>query len=121
MTLYSRGRREETPRRTPGRALNLGFSRLITISHVLDADSYIRINTLRRYWGPVMAHPTGVSKGRVLGLDSDSRLKLEFHGSKAVAQGRYTTFQLAEVAVPRDLFRKIRRLIDDLRRIPAPA
>ena len=30
-------------------------------------------------------------------------------------------FQLAEVAVPKDLFRKILRLIDDLRPRPAPA
>jgi hypothetical protein len=31
------------------------------------------------------------------------------------------TFQLAEVAVPRELFRKILSLIDDLRPRPAPA
>ncbi len=31
------------------------------------------------------------------------------------------TFQLAEVAVPGDLFRKILSLIDDLRRRPVPA
>ena len=35
--------------------------------------------------------------------------------------GRYVTFQLAEVALPRNLFRKILRLIDDLRRRLAPA
>ncbi len=35
--------------------------------------------------------------------------------------GRYVTFQLAEVALPRNLFRKILRLIDALRRRPAPA
>ncbi len=34
---------------------------------------------------------------------------------------RYVTVQLAEVAVSRDLFRKILSLIDDLRRRPAPA
>ena len=32
--------------------------------------------------------------------------------------GRYVTFQLAEVTVPRSLFEKILRLIDGLR--PAP-
>ncbi len=42
-------------------------------------------------------------------------------GAKAVRHGRYVTFQLAEVAVPRELFRKILRLIDDLRPRPAPA
>ncbi len=42
-------------------------------------------------------------------------------GAKVVSHGRYVTFQLAEVAVPRELFRKILSLIDDLRRRPAPA
>ena len=40
---------------------------------------------------------------------------------KVVSHGRYVTFQLAEVAVPRELFRKIPNLIDDLRPRPAPA
>jgi len=42
-------------------------------------------------------------------------------GAKVVSHGRYVTFQLAEVAVPRDLFRRILRLIDDLRPRRAPA
>ena len=42
-------------------------------------------------------------------------------GAKVVCHGRYVTFQLAEVAVPKELFRKILSLIDDLRRRPAPA
>ncbi len=49
------------------------------------------------------------------------REKLVKIGAKVVAHGRYATFQLAEVAVPRDVFRKIRRLIDDLRPSPTPA
>jgi hypothetical protein len=32
-------------------------------------------------------------------------------GAKVVAHGRYVTFQMAEVAVPRDLFREILNLI----------
>ena len=49
------------------------------------------------------------------------REKLVKIGAKVVSHGRYVTFQLAEVAVPRELFRKILRLIDDLRRRPVPA
>ncbi len=49
------------------------------------------------------------------------REKLVKIGAKVVSHGRYVTFQLAKVAVPRDLFRKILRLIDDLRPRPAPA
>src|SRR5215213_8651446 len=36
-------------------------------------------------------------------------------GAKVVAHARYTVFQMAEVAVPRQLFRRILDLIDDLR------
>ena len=49
------------------------------------------------------------------------REKLVKIGAKVVRHGRYVTFQLAEVAVPRSLFRKILGLIDDLRRRPVPA
>jgi hypothetical protein len=36
-------------------------------------------------------------------------------GAKVIAHARYTVFQMAEVAVPRELFRRILDLIDDLR------
>jgi hypothetical protein len=49
------------------------------------------------------------------------REKLVKIGAKVVRHGRYVTLQLAEVAVPRELFRKILSLIDDIRRRPAPA
>jgi hypothetical protein len=49
------------------------------------------------------------------------REKLVKIGAKVVRHGRYVTFQLAEVAVPRGLFEIILRLIDDLRRRSAPA
>ncbi len=49
------------------------------------------------------------------------REKLIKIGAKVVRHGRYVTFQLAEVAVSRELFRKILGLIDDLRRRPIPA
>ncbi len=48
------------------------------------------------------------------------REKLVKIGAKVVSHGRYVTFQLAEVAVPRELFRKNRRLIDGLRPAPLP-
>jgi hypothetical protein len=50
------------------------------------------------------------------------REKLVKIGAKVVAHGRYVTFQMAEVAVLRDLFRDILRRIDRLRRlVPAMA
>ncbi len=42
-------------------------------------------------------------------------------GAKVVSHGPYVTFQLAEVAVPKELFRKLLSLLDDLRRRPVPA
>ncbi len=41
-------------------------------------------------------------------------------GAKVVRHGRYITFQLAEVAIPRNLFANILRLIDGLRPAPLP-
>ncbi len=49
------------------------------------------------------------------------REKLIKIGAKVVRHGRYVTFQVAEVAIPRSLFANILRLIDDLRPRPAPA
>ncbi len=49
------------------------------------------------------------------------REKLVKSGAKVVSHGRYVTFQLAEVAMPRNLFEKILGLIDDLRRRSVPA
>ena len=43
------------------------------------------------------------------------REKLVKIGAKVVSHGRYVTFQMAEVAVPSDLFRKIMPRIDELR------
>ena len=42
-------------------------------------------------------------------------------GAKIVRHGRYVTFQIAEVAIPRALFADILRRIDRLRPKPAPA
>jgi Transposase DDE domain group 1 len=48
------------------------------------------------------------------------REKLIKIGAKVVAHGRYVTFQLAEVAVPRQMFADILSLIARLRAPPAP-
>ncbi len=47
------------------------------------------------------------------------RGKLVKIGAKVVAHGWYAVFQMAEVAVPRDLFRRILMMIDDFRHRPA--
>ncbi len=49
------------------------------------------------------------------------REKLIKIGAKVVSHGRYVTFQMSEVAVPRQLFADILRLVVRLRAPPAPA
>jgi hypothetical protein len=49
------------------------------------------------------------------------REKLIKIGAKVVSYGRYVTFQMAEVAVPRQMFQEILSLIARLRAPPAPA
>jgi Transposase DDE domain group 1 len=49
------------------------------------------------------------------------REKLVKIGAKVVSHGRYVTFQMAEVAVPRQMFADILVLIARLRTLPAPA
>ena len=49
------------------------------------------------------------------------REKLIKIAAKVVSHGRYVTFQVTEVAVPRQLFADILRLIARLRAPPAPA
>ncbi len=49
------------------------------------------------------------------------REKLIKIGAKVISHGRYVTFQMAEVAVPRQMFADILALIARLRAPPAPA
>jgi hypothetical protein len=49
------------------------------------------------------------------------RVKLIKIGAKGVSHGRYVMFQMAEVAVPRQVFHDILRLIARMRAPPAPA
>jgi hypothetical protein len=42
-------------------------------------------------------------------------------GAEVVRHGRYVVFQMAKVAVPKESFQEILRLIDGLRSRPAPA
>ena len=64
----------------------------------------------RRRHGLVLEQSVGFN----LSLTS-LREKLMKIGAKLVAHGRYMTFQMAEVAVPCDRFRRILQMIDGLR------
>ena len=88
------------------------YSSAVNIRLQLHALAYNLGNFMR-----TLALPDAVEQWSLTTL----REKLVKIGAKVVSHGRYVTFQLAEVAVPRSLFLKILSLIDDLRRRPAPA
>ncbi|MGI9404514.1 MAG: hypothetical protein ACR2OF_08425 [Hyphomicrobium sp.] len=57
---------------------------------------------------------------KVMAKPQSVMMRLEL-AAALLAHARYVTFQLAEVAVTHDLFRKVLRLIDELRPPPTPA
>ena len=64
-----------------------------------------------------LALPEAVARWSLTSL----REKLVKIGAKIVTHARYVTFQMAEVAIPRDLFADILRRIDRLRPVPVPS
>jgi hypothetical protein len=64
-----------------------------------------------------LALPDAVEQWSLMTL-KDKLIKI---GAKVVRHGRYVTFQMAEVAIPRTLFADILRLIAQLRPPPDPA
>ena len=78
----------------------------------LHALAYNLANFMRTLAMPKTAQPWSLTS---------LREKLIKIGAKVVSHGRYTTFQLAEVAVPRQMFKEILSLIVQLRAPPAPA
>jgi len=78
----------------------------------LHALAYNLTNFMR-----TLALPEAVKQWSLTSL----REKLIKIGAKIVRHGRYVIFQMAEVAVPKELFQEILRLIEGLRLRPAPA
>src|ERR1700732_4694045 len=60
----------------------------------------------------------GADQGLVADESEEKLIKI---GAKVVSHGRYVAFQMAEVAIPRNLFADILRLIAELRPPPTPA
>jgi hypothetical protein len=78
----------------------------------LHALAYNLGNFLRTLAMPKTAEPWSLTS---------LREKLIKIGAKVISHGRYVTFQMAEVAVPKQMFQKILSLIVRLRAPPAPA
>ncbi len=79
---------------------------------VLDALAYNLANFMR-----TLALPEAIKQWSLTSL----REKLVKIGAKVAHHGRYVIFQMAEVAVPKELFQEILRLIAELRPQPPPA
>jgi hypothetical protein len=78
----------------------------------LHALAYNLANFMR-----TLALPEAIKQWSLTSL----REKLVKIGAKIVSHGRYIIFQMAEVAVPKELFQEILRLIAELRPRPPPA
>ena len=88
-------------------------------NQALSEDDGHRLRTIPpdlQHSGRMLALPGEIERWSMPSL----REKVVNIGTKVVRHGRYVTFQLAEVAVPRTLFAEIQRLIGDLRPRPAP-
>jgi hypothetical protein len=82
-----------------------------TVKEVLDRDLQAEIEAR------TLALPNAVAHWSLTSM----REKLIKIGAKIVTHARYIIFQMAEVAVPRELFREILRLIEGLRPPPVLA
>ena len=67
---------------------------------------------------PAHAGDAGAIKDWSLTTLKDKLIKI---GAKVVSHGRYVIFQMAEVAIARQMFQEILRLIAELRPQPPPA
>jgi hypothetical protein len=78
----------------------------------LHALAYNLVNFLR-----TLATPEPIKDWSLASL-KEELIKI---GARVVGHGRYIAFQIAEVAIPRQLFQEILRLIAELRPKPLPA
>ena len=88
--------------RSPPTRCGSSFTRSLTISAISCAR-----------WRP----PASIKDWSLTSL-KDKLIKI---GAKVVSHGRYITFQMAEVAIPRRMFQEILRMIAELRPQPPPA
>ena len=103
--LHQRGRPHMDPAVLPSFAAN-------AVRLQLHALAYNLGNFMRTLAMPKTADPWSLTS---------LREKLIKIGAKVVSHGRYVTFQMAEVAVPRQMFAEILSLIARLRAPPPPA
>ena len=97
-----------------------GAIKWIRLSCRSFAANAVRLHALAYNLGNFMRTPAMPKTAEPWSLTS-LREKLIKIGAKVVSHGRYATFQMAEVAVPRQMFTEILSLIARLQAPPAPA
>jgi len=65
-----------------------------------------------------MGNLAGEAESGRLRLDFDTHLRLEFRGARVISHSRRTIFQMAEVAVPGELFAELLTRIRRLAAVP---
>jgi Transposase DDE domain group 1 len=90
--------------------------------HSADGWKEVLDPVVARYRGKVsriyFRTDAGFANPEVLTSLKEKLIKI---GAKVVSHGRYVAFQMAEVAIPRQMFQEILRLIAELRPQPPPA
>jgi hypothetical protein len=104
------GRKHDRDR--PRRSLRRLRRKIAAVRLQLHALAYNLGNFLR-----TLATPEPIKDWSLTSLKE----KLIKIGAKVVSHGRYVAFQMAEVAIPRQMFQEILRLIAELRPQPPPA
>ena len=89
--------------------------------HMFSNDAWIAsfLSVFRSMWG--IPSPSSLRSKPTKRAEPSLREKLIKIGAKVVSHGRYVTFQMAEVAVSRQMLAEILSLIARLRAPPAPA
>src|SRR5262249_33701883 len=80
-------------------------------------SSFMRSPTILATFLRTLATPEPIKDWSLTSL-KDKLIKI---GAKVVSHGRYVIFQMAEVAIPRQMYQEILRLIAELRPQPPPA
>ena len=80
-------------------------------------SSFMRSPTILATFSARLQHRRPIKDWSLTSL-KEKLLKI---GAKVVSHGRYVVFQMAEVAIPRQMFQEILRLIAELRPQPPPA
>ena len=107
-------------KRKRGRAAKAQASSKVRPKAARSGEHKRRANSKQARVLGLLRRPSGATIAAIM-TSTSLREKLIKIGAKVVSHGRYVAFQMAEVAIPRQMFQEILRLIAELRPQPPPA